>query len=81
MYTKLIDLKSTWGPNSRIVTTAGVMKVVSSFRAQGYLEGVNTPVVVFNTQDARFQEINKVRKSPALIQEIVSSGTLVCDAG
>ena len=35
------------GPNSRIVTTAGVMKVVSSFRAQGYIERVNNPVVVF----------------------------------
>ena len=69
------------GPNSRVVTTAGVMKVVNSFRAQGYIEGVNTPVVVFNTQDARFQDIHKVRKSAALIEEIVSTGTMLCDAG
>ena len=69
------------GSNSRIVTIAGVMKVVNSFRAQGFIRGVNTPVVVFNTPDPKFENIEVVRNSPELILEIVTSGTLMCDAG
>ena len=52
-----------------------------SMRAQGYIQGVNTPVMVFNTTDSRFQDIDVVRKSPNLIQEKVTTGTLLCDAG
>ena len=57
------------------------MKVVNNFRAQGYIKGVNTPVVVFNTSDPQFDDIEIVRNSPALIAEIVSYGSLLCDAG
>ena len=42
------------GVNSRVVTISGIMKVVNSFRAQGFIKGVNTPVVVFNTSDKSF---------------------------
>ena len=69
------------GPNTRVVTIPGIMKVVKSIRAQGYITGVNTPVVVFNTTDARFADIDVVRKTPSLIEEIVQTGTLLCDAG
>ena len=69
------------GPNTRVVTIPGIMKVVKSMRAQGYIQGVNTPAVVFNTTDSHFQDIDVVRKSPNLIQEIVTTGTLLCDAG
>jgi hypothetical protein len=57
------------------------MKVVRSFCPQASIEGVNTPVVVFNTQDVRFQEIEKVRNSSELTDKILSPGTLLCDAG
>ena len=53
------------GVNSRVVTIAGIMKVVNSFRAQSYIKGVNIPVVVFNTSDPRFNDIQIVRNSPA----------------
>ena len=57
------------------------MKVVNSFQAQGFIKGVNTPVVVFNTSDTRFDNIEVVRNSPELMAEIVTNGTLLCDAG
>ena len=69
------------GVNSRVVTISGIMKVVNSFRAQGFIKGVNTPVVVFNTSDNRFDNIEVVRNSPELMAEIVTNGTLLCDAG
>ena len=57
------------------------MKLVNSFRAQEFIRGVNTPVVLFNTLVPRFKNIEVVRKSLEMIEEIVTSGTLICDAG
>ena len=68
------------GPNSRVVTVVTVI-VVNSIRAQGFILGINTPVLEYNTTDPRLEAIEIVRKSPALIQEIVNTGTLMCDAG
>ena len=57
------------------------MKVVNSIKAHGYLEDVNYPMIVFNSMDPRFKDRSVIRKSPKLVQEIISTGRFVYDAG
>ena len=74
--------KYTIGLHSiRVVTQEGIMKVVNSIKAHGYLEDVNYPVVVFHSLYPRFKDRNAIRNSPALLEEIVTTGRLVYDAG
>ena len=54
---------------------------MNNFQAQGFIRGVNTPVVVLYTPDPRFKNIEVVLKSPELIQEIVTSETLMYEVG
>ena len=55
--------------------------MVNSIKAHGYLQDVNHPVVVFNSLDPRFKDRNAIRNSPVLLEEIVTTGKFVYNAG
>ena len=69
------------GPNTRVVTMEGILKIVESLKAHGHLKDGNVPIVSFNTPDVRFANLDIVRKSPELLQEIVEMGTMMYHAG
>ena len=69
------------GKNTCVVTQEGVAKVVNSIKVHDFLEDVNRTVVVFNSLDSRFNDRDEIRKSSTLLDEIVTRGKFVYDAG
>ena len=59
----------TLGPNTRVVTMEGILKIVESIKAHGYLQAGNISIVAFNSPDGRFANIDIVRQSPDLIRK------------
>ena len=56
--------KIKMGPNTRVVTKEGIMKVVNSIKAHGFIKESSAPLVVFNSPEAWFKEVRKVKKQP-----------------
>ena len=65
------------GPNTRVVTMEGILKIVESLKAHGHLKDGNVPIVSFNTPDVRFANLDIVGQSPQWLQEIVEMGTMM----
>ena len=73
--------KIKMGPNTRVVTKEGIMKVVNSIKAHGFIKESSVPLVVFNSPEARFKEVAKIKNNPSLIAEIIDSRDKMYDAG
>ena len=73
--------KIKMGPNTRVVTKEGIMKVVNSIKAHGFIKESSVPLVVFNSPEARFKEVAKIKNNPSLIAEIIDSPDKMYDAG
>ena len=71
----------TLGPNARVVTIERILKTVESITAHGCLQEGNIPSVAFNSPDGRFANIDIVRQSLDLIQEINELGTMMYHVG
>ena len=69
------------GKNTCVVTQEGTMKVVNSIKVHGFLEDVNYLDMVFNLLDPQFKDRNAIKNSPTLLEEIVTMGRFIYDAG
>ena len=68
------------GPNTRVITKEGIMKVADIIKAHGFIKESGVPIVLFISSHAWFKEISKIKESPALIAEIIESPDKMYDA-
>ena len=68
-------------PNARGVTKEGIMKVVDSIKAHGFIKESSVPLVFFKSPEAPFKAVAKIKNNPSLIAEINDNTDKMYDAG
>ena len=69
------------GPNIRVVTKEGIMKVVNSIKARGFIKNPVCQLWFSTHQMLGSRKFKKIKENPALIAEIIESPDKMYDAG
>ena len=71
--------KIAQGPNSRIMTDAGIQVIVDSIKSQGFVQG-SLPIICSVLSDTKYRDAEKVKNNPDLLQEVLAN-RFIYDAG
>jgi len=71
--------KIAQGPNSRIMTDAGIQVIVDSIKSQGFVQG-SLPILCSVLSDTKYRDAEKVKNNPDLLQEVLAN-RFIYDAG